>query len=131
MNVEEIIKEYLKENKYDGLVSVHLECECELGDIAPCGDMRLDCNAGYNAPDDYNYKQGYNVEEIMIEYLKKNKYDGLVANDPICGCLLGDLAPCDEMKTDCTPGYDTSCEVVGCDDTINCIGFHVTETGNK
>ena len=43
-----------------------------------------------------------NIYDIIREYIEKNGYDGLVSEE--CGCVLGDLAPC-EMMDDCEPAY--------------------------
>ncbi len=43
------------------------------------------------------------VEEIVIEYLKANGFDGLYNDD--CGCFLDDLIPCSECCSNCQPGY--------------------------
>ena len=52
-NVYEIVKEYLVENGYDGLVTDG--CGCSLDDLAPCmddgcGDF-LECRPGYKVDD--------------------------------------------------------------------------------
>jgi hypothetical protein len=44
-----------------------------------------------------------NVQEILIEVLKANGFDGLCYDE--CGCLLADLAPCCCIHPDCWPGY--------------------------
>lgn len=46
MSVLEIVHEYLKANKFDGLFSPG-ECACKLDDLAPCGEIHGDCEAGY------------------------------------------------------------------------------------
>ena len=44
------------------------------------------------------------VTEIIKEYLVKNNYDGLYAEN--CGCLLDDLIPClDWFSEDCKAGH--------------------------
>ena len=43
------------------------------------------------------------VKEILIEWLKKNGYDGLLNDE--CGCKDGDLMVCGEFSGDCEPGY--------------------------
>lgn len=48
MNVKQIVTEYLKENKYGGLWCN--DCGCEVDDLAPCGEMNWDCEAGYRHP---------------------------------------------------------------------------------
>ncbi len=46
------------------------------------------------------------VEDIVIEHLKNNGYDGLFNIEAdACGCSISDLAPCDEMSAECQPGY--------------------------
>ena len=44
--VREIVKEYLKQNNYDGLFSEY--CGCTIDDLFPCCDATIyDCAAGY------------------------------------------------------------------------------------
>ena len=45
-----------------------------------------------------------NVIDIVVEYLRENKYDGLCLPGHDCACLLDDLAPCREMSESCQPG---------------------------
>jgi hypothetical protein len=41
----------------------------------------------------------------MVEcWLKKNGYDGL-SYDAECGCIIGDIAPCGEIRSTCVAGY--------------------------
>jgi hypothetical protein len=51
------------------------------------------------------------VREIVEEYLKAHGYGGLCNGYLGCGCVVGDLMPC-EMDTqhDCEPGYIHYCE---------------------
>jgi len=51
MKTSEIIKFYLKTYGYDGLYSDN-ECACKLDDLVPCGELQLDCRAGYLTPCD-------------------------------------------------------------------------------
>ena len=44
MNVKEIVKRWLIENKYDGLYNDG--CGCEIDDLSPCGEMCDSCQAG-------------------------------------------------------------------------------------
>ena len=50
MSVLDIVKEYLKANGYDGLVTD--ECGCQLSDLAPCciGESFINCEPGYKTP---------------------------------------------------------------------------------
>ncbi len=50
MNVQQIVEKHLCDNGYDGLVNTQFECACFVGDIAPCGDMAEECQAGYKGP---------------------------------------------------------------------------------
>lgn len=43
--VHNIVVDYLKDQSLDGLASDELGCDCELSDLAPCGDMRGTCLA--------------------------------------------------------------------------------------
>ena len=45
-----------------------------------------------------------NVIDIVAEYLRANKYDGLCLPEHECACLLDDLAPCRAMSESCQPG---------------------------
>ncbi len=46
-----------------------------------------------------------NVKQMVVEHLEKNGYDGLYAPDGECGCLIDDLAPCEEFQPGCLAGY--------------------------
>ncbi len=48
------------------------------------------------------------VKQIVKEYLVEHGYDGLYGEE--CACLIEDLAPCDEMCYDCSPGYKQPCD---------------------
>ena len=45
------------------------------------------------------------VKEIVIKYLKSNKYDGLYNIIGDCGCEISSFAPCGEMLEGCKAGY--------------------------
>ena len=45
-----------------------------------------------------------NVTEIVLEYLKREGYDGLCKDE--CGCTVDDFMPCGgEYIDDCEPAY--------------------------
>lgn len=50
------IEQTLRENGYDGLVNVEMECGCVIGDIMPCGEIDnvinelVGCQCGYSNP---------------------------------------------------------------------------------
>lgn len=50
MDVGDIVQEYLEANGYDGLCQEEGECACELGDLAPCGQIEMGCIAGHKVP---------------------------------------------------------------------------------
>ena len=45
--VKQMVMASLKCGGYDGLFHPDGECGCELSDLAPCGEIGLDCTAGY------------------------------------------------------------------------------------
>jgi hypothetical protein len=47
MDVIDIVKEYVKNNGFDGLYNCNLECGCVLDDFCNCGDLRMECEAVY------------------------------------------------------------------------------------
>lgn len=46
MRLIEIVKAGLIANGFDGLYNQN-NCGCELGGLAPCGDVQSDCRGGY------------------------------------------------------------------------------------
>jgi len=62
-----------------------------------------------------------NVADMVAEYLKKNKFEGLCDTNGECGCELDDLFPCESKGVDqCEPGYKVPCSCgEGCD-------FHIS-----
>jgi hypothetical protein len=50
VNVMEIIKTYLEENHYDGLVEHNCACSCTIDDLVPCGELRGRCEPGHRVP---------------------------------------------------------------------------------
>ena len=50
------------------------------------------------------------VEKIVEAWLKDHGYDGLFSSDGECGCVIGELAPCMEIKGDCCAGYQAPCD---------------------
>jgi hypothetical protein len=64
------------------------------------------------------------VFDITVEYLEKNKFDGLQSGCGECACKIGDLAPCGELRGDCEPGYLVASECREHD-------FHIGPKGTK
>lgn len=53
-----------------------------------------------------------NVREIIELWLREHGYDGLCGDDSFgegCGCVIGDLMPCDSSGLKCKPGYKITC----------------------
>ena len=48
MNVYEIVKQYLKENGYDGLCNSDAECGCNFDHLMVCESCCADCVSAYN-----------------------------------------------------------------------------------
>jgi len=49
------------------------------------------------------------ASDIVEEYLREHKFDGLFHEDGGCGCLLEDLNPCGHIGAECHPGYKVKC----------------------
>ncbi len=45
MTVRDMVREWLKAHKCDGLSNSHAECGCELDDLMSCGELGMDCEA--------------------------------------------------------------------------------------
>ena len=56
-----------------------------------------------------------NCEEIIYDFLVRNKCDGLCSEWGECSCFLNDLFPCGETQQNCIAG--TKCKV-RCEDGI-------------
>jgi len=54
MDCTEIIKKYLVDNGYDGLVHLDTECGCHVGDagLALCGCFGTECEPAYKHEDE-------------------------------------------------------------------------------
>jgi len=64
------------------------------------------------------------VADIVGDYLKKNGFDGLYCAGE-CACEADDLAPCDQLGLDCSPGFKSPC-LGGDDCPLDCdCGFHI------
>lgn len=50
------------------------------------------------------------VKEVVIDYLKEKKYDGLFNSDGDCACEISDLRPCDCDFSECFPGFKRTVE---------------------
>jgi len=73
MNIYDIIRRYLEDNGFDGLVSEDYECGCILDDFAPC-ELMNNCVAAYKWPGD----------EDSLFYMKTTKpeQDNTAAESP-------------------------------------------------
>lgn len=67
-----------------------------------------------------------NVTEIVASFLSKKGYDGLLADDCECACLLADLMPCQsEGLGSCTAGWKIATNPADCGCGNGC-DWHVT-----
>ena len=62
MTTKDIIINYLKENGFDGLVQIDLECGCGIDDLAPCDQMAIDCEPAYYAKCDCEEHDGHHYQ---------------------------------------------------------------------
>ena len=51
MNAKEILAEWLKDHKYDGLCDPYNECGCFIDDLMPCESCPDQCVAAHQADD--------------------------------------------------------------------------------
>lgn len=54
-----------------------------------------------------------NAMKIIETWLTANSFDGLYNTDCECSCLVGDLAPCETISSECQAGYKTACDCEG------------------
>ena len=66
MNVKEIIKNYLKDNCYDGLFNED-DCGCSIIDLAPCDEIGLSCEPGYVAECDCNRGCAFHITNNKLD----------------------------------------------------------------
>lgn len=59
LDVQDIVKDYLERNGYDGIGCEH--CSCELADLMPCGEPTPHCEAGYKVPCDCGEGCNYHI----------------------------------------------------------------------
>lgn len=52
MTIKEIVEKYLTENGFDGLCHAYVGCGCRIGDLMPCDEPGVNCEAGHEGPGD-------------------------------------------------------------------------------
>lgn len=52
MTIKEIVEKYLTENGFDGLCHAYAACACRIGDLMPCDEPGVHCEAGHEGPGD-------------------------------------------------------------------------------
>lgn len=57
---------------------------------------------------------------LISDWLIEHGFGGLYNTTGDCGCVHGDLAPCDTMTLDCIAGHIIACG--GCDGFHRCLG---------
>lgn len=65
MNVEQIVREYLVANGYDGLANDNGECGCDLEDLMPCGYQDAFCEVGHKvevSPEESEYGEKWVIK---------------------------------------------------------------------
>jgi hypothetical protein len=59
MNIKEIVKKYLDDNGYDGVVNIDIECGCSKEDFPLCQEACDECEAAYRAKNDNPLEDDY------------------------------------------------------------------------
>ena len=85
MNVKDILVEWLKEHGYDGLCNNMDGCGCDMKDICPWTDQKIEnCESAYKVPADADFKAIWGDDaEWMYITKKRQPTDGLAALDGI------------------------------------------------
>jgi hypothetical protein len=65
MNVREIVKQWLKDNGYDGLWSD--DCGCQIDDLMPCCDYCTNCKPGYKHEEEKGGEYDYTIRPYKQE----------------------------------------------------------------
>ena len=72
MTVKEIIAKYMAANLaahgFDGLVNLDIECGCKACDLAPCGEMLMDCVGGHVLTEQEARDRGTEPEDYGWEF---------------------------------------------------------------
>ena len=71
-----------------------------------------------------------NIIDIVYNYLKENKFDGLYCEELSCGCNLDDLIPCDFSFQSCKHGYQYKDGCDMCSIKSNCNNYGAIEKGD-
>lgn len=66
-DVIDMVAEKLTEDGFDGLVNDNGECGCELGDLAPCGQIESSCMQAY--------KSAHSVTGVVVFSTERNLPD--------------------------------------------------------
>lgn len=61
--VEDIVREYLAKNGYDGLYNDAGDCACKLDNLFVCDQVGTECSAGYLQPSDKNGEYEFRIGE--------------------------------------------------------------------
>lgn len=97
-------------SKFRQIVSIEWEGSDDLDERWLCPDNIAMCIEGYCMAKNvvvrrYPDKSLGNVQEIVIAYLKDNRYDGLFENEHSCSCSFSKrTCPCGDLNGDCRPG---------------------------
>lgn len=71
MDIRNIVKSWLKENRYSGLF-YQGECACSIEDLMPCGNPCPDCEIGYVvAIIEDNGEEGFRVQRTKSQTIKE------------------------------------------------------------
>ena len=75
-DVNDIVKEYLKENEFDGLYNPDGECACEINDLQPCCENFSECRPGYiKTCDQLTDEEKKHLDGACDWFICKDKHD--------------------------------------------------------
>jgi len=73
VSVEDVIKRYLEESDFDGLYNEVGECGCRIDDLAPCGNLSLNCVFGYLVIDNDSFG-GFSIRSD-VEWISNKEWE--------------------------------------------------------
>lgn len=90
--VPQIIADWLRSRKLDGLCNNRLECGCMVGDLAPCGQICEDCQAGVLLKQ--NDTSGWKIVPFIVTPGVQSDADMIPVLPGAAGCQIGACEAC-------------------------------------
>jgi len=73
MNVNDVLRKYMKDNGYDGLYEGGEGCGCSLDDFMPCGTCNGECEFGVKREATQEEKAVLEIEFMIVPKSKEGK----------------------------------------------------------